>query len=237
MPITISCTPAIPAWLISFVHRDDEALATFEREALLPDVLGVQEALKAFGRRQALQHVLLLLGVELRVGARALELLLPPALLRLVGHVHVLGTDGAAIGFAQGIQQVAQRHGLLAEERVAGVEHRFEIGIGEAVEGRLEFGDRRALGTLERVEVGPAGPDVAVGGNQLLDRSALAAELGVGAAGLNHARGSLLGAFGEGIDDRKVGNVPRVAAVGRRNVLQRVEISAPVVGTLPGLAR
>jgi hypothetical protein len=66
MPITISCTPLVPpACWIELVHRGDEALAAFEREALLAHVLGVQETLQAFGGRQAVQDVLFLLGVEL----------------------------------------------------------------------------------------------------------------------------------------------------------------------------
>jgi hypothetical protein len=212
------------------VHRDDEAFAAFEREALLADVLGVEEALQAFGGRQALQDALLLLGAQLGVGPGALELLLPPALLRLVGHVHVLGTDGGAVGLAQRVEQVAQRHRVLAEEGVARVEHRFEVGIGEAVERRLQLGNRGALGALERIEVGPAGADVAVGGDQLLDCRALAAELGIGTACLNHPGRALLRALGEGIDDRLVRDVARGGAIGGRHVLQRVEIGAPVVG-------
>src|SRR3978361_920775 len=45
------------------VHGHDEALAAFEREALLADELGVQVALEAFGRGQAVEDVLLLVGV------------------------------------------------------------------------------------------------------------------------------------------------------------------------------
>jgi hypothetical protein len=44
--------------LDQLVHRGDEALAAFQREALLADVLGVQVALQAFGRGQAVEDVL-----------------------------------------------------------------------------------------------------------------------------------------------------------------------------------
>ena len=212
------------------VHGDDEALAAFQREALLAHVLGVQEPLQALGSRQAFQHVLLLVGRELRVGAHTLQLLLPPALFRLVGDVHVLCADGAAVGLAQGVQQVTQRHHVLAEERVAGVEHRLHVGVGEAVEGRLQFRDRRALAALERIQVGPACADVAVGGDELLHRRALAACLGIGTAGLGRTHGALLGQLGKGVDDRHVRHVARLAAVDGRHVLQRIEIAAPAVG-------
>ena len=86
-------------FLDQFVHRGDEALAAFQRKTLLADVLGVQEALQAFGGRHALEDVLLLLGGEVRLAADRFELLLPPALLVLVADVHVLGADGAGSRF------------------------------------------------------------------------------------------------------------------------------------------
>ena len=43
--------------LDELVHRGDEALAAFEREALLADVLGVQVALEALGGRQPVEDV------------------------------------------------------------------------------------------------------------------------------------------------------------------------------------
>ena len=46
--------------LDQLVHGGNEALAAFEREALLADVLGVQVALQPFGGGQALEDVLLL---------------------------------------------------------------------------------------------------------------------------------------------------------------------------------
>ena len=89
------------AALHELVHRGDEALAAFEREALLADVLGVQIALEAFGRGQPVEDVDLLLGREARLRADRLEALLPPALLGRLGDVHVLGADRAAVGLAQ----------------------------------------------------------------------------------------------------------------------------------------
>ena len=71
--------------LDELVHRGDEALAAFEREALLADVLGVQVALEALGGGQPLEDVELLVGAERRLGADRLEPLLPPALLGRLG--------------------------------------------------------------------------------------------------------------------------------------------------------
>jgi hypothetical protein len=94
-----------------------------------------------------------------------------------------------------------------------------------------------ALGAFERVQVGPAGADVAVSGDELLHLHALAAEIGVGARGNDHAGATLLGALCKGVDDRQVGDVSGIRAVGGRNVLQGVEVGTPGIDTLPGFSR
>jgi hypothetical protein len=57
--------------LDQLVHRGDEALAAFKREALLAHILGVQVALQALGCGQAVEDVLFLLGVEGGLAAHA----------------------------------------------------------------------------------------------------------------------------------------------------------------------
>jgi hypothetical protein len=53
----------------------------------------------------------------------AFQPLLPPALFGRVGAVHELGADAAAVGFTQGLHDLAQRHVLgLGEIRVGGRE-------------------------------------------------------------------------------------------------------------------
>ncbi len=49
-----------------FVHRGDKTFAAFERETLLADVFGVQEALQTFSRSQPLQDVFPLFDRERR---------------------------------------------------------------------------------------------------------------------------------------------------------------------------
>ena len=215
--------------LHQLVHRDDEALAAFEREALLADELRVQVALEAFGRGQAVEDVLLFLGVVGGLAADRLDPLLPPALLTGVGDVHELGADGAAVGFAQRLQDLAQRHVLVGREiRVRRRERDVHVGFGQVVERRIELGDARTLGALERIEVGPARAEEAVRGDQRLDVDLLARDGEVGRAGLDGERIGL-GALREGLDDRRVRHVAGIGAVGRRHVLQRVEIGAPGV--------
>ncbi len=213
--------------LHQFVHGHDEALAAFQREALLADELGVQVALEAFGRGQAVEDVLLFLGVVGGLAADRLDALLPPALLTGVGDVHELAADGAAIGFAQRLQDLAQRHVLVGREiRVRRRERDVHVGFGQVVERRIELGDARTLGALERIEVGPARAQEAVGGDQRLDVDLLARDGQVGGAGLDGERIGL-GALREGLDHRRVRDVAGVGAVGGGDVLERVEVGAP----------
>jgi hypothetical protein len=215
--------------LDQLVHAGDEALAAFEREALLTDVLGVQESLQALGGGQAVEDVDFLLAREVRRAARALEPLLPPALLGRLGDVHELGTDAAAVGVAQGLHDFAQGHVLgLGEIRVGSREGDVEVGFAQVVEGRLEFGDLRPLGALERIEVGPAAAEEAVGRDQRLDMDLLARDSQVGLAGLQR-EGVGLGALREGFDHRRMRHVAGRRAVHRGNVLKAVEVGAPVV--------
>ncbi|MCY1222428.1 hypothetical protein D9M72_345210 [compost metagenome] len=226
---------ALDAGLVDqLVHRDDEAFAAFEREALLADVLGVQEALQAFSRCQAVQDVLLLFQREHRLGTRGFQALLPPALLRLVAHVHEFETDGAAVGFAQVVEQLAQAHRLLAKVRIAGIEDDVEVSFGKTVERGVQIRQGRTLLALERVQVGPVRTDVAVGGDQLGGSDALAAHVGIG-RGNDGPDGALLGALGERGNDGSVGDIPAVRAVDGGNVLHGVEVRTPVVGNRGGI--
>ena len=221
--------------LDELVHRGDEALAAFEREALLADVLGVQVALEAFGGRQPVEDVELLLGAEVRLRADRLEALLPPALLGRLGDVHVLGADRAAVGFAQRLHDLAQGHVLGGREvGVRGAEHHVHVGLGEVVERRLELGNLRALGALQRIEVGPARAERAIRRDQGLDVDLLSRDRQV-FAGSPVAESVRLGTLGERFDDRRVGHVASRRAVSRGDVLQRVEVGTPFVGNGAGV--
>ena len=103
------------------------------------------------------------------------------------------------------------------------------VGFGEVVERRLELGDLRALGALERVEVGPARAERPVGRDQRLHVHLLARHRQLAGAGLQR-EGVGLGALRERLDHRRVRHVAAQRAIGRRHVLQLVEVGAPVVG-------
>ncbi len=161
--------------------------------------------------------------------------MLPPALLHLVGGVHVLGADGAAIRLAQGIEQLAQRHGFFAKEGVANVKHGLLVGIGKAVERRIEFRNGRTLGALEGIQIGPALAHVAVGGNQLLHRYALAPQVRVGTGGHDNARMALLGTLGKSVDHRQVRHVFGITAIHCGHMLQGIEVFAPRIRNAAGV--
>jgi hypothetical protein len=136
--------------LQDLVHQGDGRLAALEAEALLADVLGLQEGLERLGLVQ-LRHdaQLLVLG---RLLVRLLEPRLEPGPLDRVRDVHVLDADRAAVRVAQHAEHLAQQRGPLAAE-TADDELAVEVPEGEAVVADLEVG-MRALPVLERVDVG-----------------------------------------------------------------------------------
>ena len=219
-----------------FVHGDDEAFAAFEREALLADVLGVQVAFEAFGVGQLLQDAaLLLVGVGGR-GAGGFEAFTDPALGGRIGDVHEFGADAAAVGVAQRLDDLAQRHGAGGREIAVGRGvFLVEIGFGQAVEGRVELGDLGTFLALERIEVGPARAQGAVGADQRLHRHLLAGHRHVRRGGANR-EGIGAGAVGERLDDGGVGLIAGgCLAVSGGGMLELVEIAAPVVRYRTGI--
>ena len=221
--------------LNELVHRGNERLTALQRKTLLADVLGVEESLQTFGGSQSLENVLLLLGAEGRLGADGLQAFLPPAFFGGVGDVHVLGADAAAVRLTQGLHDFAQGHVLgLGEVGVRRREGDVHVRLGEVVEGRFELGDFGAFLALERIEVGPAGTQEAVGGDQRLDMNLLAGDSEVGRAGLDH-EGIGLRALSERLDHRGMRHISVIRAVRCRDVLKRVKVRAPVVGDGTGV--
>ncbi len=92
------------------VHRSDETITTFEREALLADIFCMEITLKTFSFGQLLQDVTLAVGCESGGAESGLKPLLNPALNGRIRSMHELCTNRAAIGITQGFQDLAQRH-------------------------------------------------------------------------------------------------------------------------------
>jgi len=136
-----------------FVEQRNQAVAAFEREALLADILGVQVAFEAVGLHELLEHALLVIDAEGIVPGGAFELAVHPLALLDVGDVHELRTDAAGVGRLQACDQVAQLEALRACER-AGAEFDVEVGASQPVEGRVEVGSGRPWQQADRFEVG-----------------------------------------------------------------------------------
>ena len=94
--------PAAASLLDELVEQRNEAVAALEREALLADVLGVQVALEALGRRELPEDVLLLLGAEAVLHALRLKIILQPQPLLGVRDMRELGADGVAVDELEG---------------------------------------------------------------------------------------------------------------------------------------
>ena len=139
----------------------------FQREALVADVLGVEEALEALRLHQLLQDAPAGRGVEGHAVAAGLHAHLQPGLALAVGDEHVLDADGRAVGVAQDLQDLAQRQAVGAGEAV-GDELAVEVPDGEAVGGGIEVLVRRAR-RVQGVEVGHEVAAHAIGVDELED--------------------------------------------------------------------
>ena len=200
---------ALAGVVYEFIHRSDEAFASFEREALLADVLGVKKALKPFGLGELLQDMALALRIIGRGAAHGLKTLLDPALDCGIGHIHEFGPDRATIGIAKRLEDLAQRHrAFFREVRVRCGKHLIKIGFGQPVRGGIELGDDRVLLGLERIQVGPARAEPAIVGDQRLDMDLLGRDCEVGLLATGDERVGL-GALREGFDDRRMRHIAR----------------------------
>ena len=222
--------------LQGFVQHADQGLGAFEAEPLGARKAGVQMPFEALGGTQAVKDGESRLGRERRLAACGFEALAHPKLLRIIGDVHVLDAEGAAVDAFQRRHDVAQRRArrvLLEELRGAGVEHGVQVGLAEAVVAELQLRRRRALPQAEGIEARLAMAAVAVGADEFqhadlrpfvrrrdIRRDPLRARLqAVAAQALEVAH------------HRAVGNVLHAAVHAR----QRVEMAAPLGGHAGGV--
>ncbi len=149
-------------------------LAALEAEALLPDVLRLQEGLEGLRLVELLEDAQLLVVPGL--GVLDLAVVLEPPPLAGVLDVHVLDADRAAVRVAEHAQDVAQLHLATAAE-AARHELAVEVPEGQAVVLDLEVG-MRALHVFERVDVGHEVAAHAEGVDELLHARRLVDALG-----------------------------------------------------------
>ena len=136
------------------VEQRDQRFRAFEREALLSDELGVEEALEELRRRDVLEDAQALDRRERRRVRGILEPPLQPALAARILDVGELDADLAAVRGAQPLEDLAQRLHRPAR-KIAGDVGSIEIVAAEAVVGRVELGEVERL-PAERIGVGDA---------------------------------------------------------------------------------
>jgi hypothetical protein len=86
--------------------------------------------------------------VERGLASHALELLLPPALVVLVGDVVELSTNGATISLSKGIEQLSQTRAVTPKERVAGIKYSLLVRISKTIESGIQLWNVFALSAL-----------------------------------------------------------------------------------------
>ena len=96
--------------LQQMVKRHDDAFTAFERKSLLPYIAGVQILFQRLRGRETLEQVLFDVSSRIvRLGTRAFQTPLHPALLRNIADVHVLDADRTAVGFPYGAQYIPEK--------------------------------------------------------------------------------------------------------------------------------
>src|SRR5207253_5222084 len=137
-------------------------------EALLADVLAVEEGFQRLGIGEAREDAQLLLAREGRRVLRRLHALLQPPLDGRILAVHVLDADGAAVGPLEVREDLAKGHLALAGGEVTGGERLVQLLIGKAEVLDLQLG-RRWLEQAERIEIREEVAADAVGVDELSD--------------------------------------------------------------------
>ena len=152
------------------IEQRHERLAALEREALLPGISRLEKLLERLGGHQTLEDRVAVVGGELGMIAARLDTLLQPFAARLVRHRQVFDAERAAVRFAEGGDQVAQRSARAALEGRP-VHDAVEIALGEA---ELRQPQQRMLArtATERVEIGHQMAELTIGVHELVDRAA-----------------------------------------------------------------
>src|SRR5262249_59495171 len=146
--------------LDDLLERRHHRLAAVQPETLCAGIFHVEEALEGLGLDELLQDRLLAALSE--TDALAFDALLDPSPLLRVRDVHVLGTDGAAVGALQDPEHLAQRSEF-HPERAADIDRSVVVGLGEAVGLGLELLVLAAGEGRTRVGLGSQGVPWALG--------------------------------------------------------------------------
>ena len=160
------------------IEQRRERFAALAGEALLSDEAGVQVALEPLGGRHPFQDASA--GIPGAYCGRPCTLSSRSWIQRFCG-VSVMcmysAPMRAAVGFLHGLDDVAQRQLIRTDER-AGVERRVHVLGRQAVVRGIELRQVRLLRAPERIDVGVAHAEEAIGVDELEHRDLLALDRG-----------------------------------------------------------
>lgn len=202
------------ATLKNAFEAGDEGFATFEGEAFLAEVAGLEKVFEILGLENGFEDTGFLLLRENRFEALRLDAGLKPAAAGCFLDVYIFSSDSAAVSLFQALNQFAERH-FDAAQVIAGVKDGFEVAFfkAQSLEGEARVA-RCFLG--ERVELR----------NGVTDRS-VSVEHSDESSLLNGIR------IGSGAWSRAVGRV-RAASVGLSQ-LEAFEESTPFASYIVGI--
>ena len=120
------------------LHQRDQTLRSLQREALGTEKPLLDELLEDRRGRHLPVDPQLLLAIELDAILTPLHPHLQPLPHPQVVHVHELHADRPAVGVAEPLDDLPQRHRLRPLDRVGG-ERPIHVGFGEVVKLRIEF--------------------------------------------------------------------------------------------------
>ena len=140
----------------------DQALAAVEAETLGADIFHVEEILEPLGLDQPFQDRALTAPGESGAVVDGLDTFLDPLVLVRRLDVHVLDADGAAIGGAHRVHDLAEGR-VFEPEHVVDEDAPAEIGIRETVSAGIELGMEFGHLKPEGIEIGDQMPAHAIG--------------------------------------------------------------------------
>ena len=126
--------PSFGAGFEKGVEDGDEGFGSFEGEAFLADVAGVEKSLKRFGGDNFFEDAALLGGGKGGLVAVAFHAIAEPTADAEVHDVHEFDADVVAVGLFEEGENLAKGAWTTAAEG-AGIKNGIEIGLGEAEGG------------------------------------------------------------------------------------------------------
>ena len=189
------------------IQTGNHTLATFNAEAFLTDIFGMQVTLQSLGSGHFFQDAAFLFGTVTRGGQHILEIIAQPAAFFCIGNVDVFQCEVAAVGLLEVADDLGQRQFALAGKiALAHIELNRHIGIIQSVEFGIEGFNVAWRDTFERVKLSSAHTLNTVSRNQPQYADLFLHHGFVHTAGNSRCRFGFC-QIGEGFTDRSMGDI------------------------------